>query len=97
MVVGVADVDGKLADVVRGRTLTSWPSLAMDIRNAGGTWVDEQVLVDRGLVTSRRPDDLEAFDDKMVEEFASSPPSHAHRWPGGSLSAVSARSRRYWC
>src|SRR5919109_1312473 len=49
------------ADVVRGRTLTSWPSLKTDIRNAGGEWVDEQVVVDGGLVTSRKPDDLDAF------------------------------------
>jgi protease I len=58
------------ADVVRGRTLTSWPSLQTDIRNAGGAWVDEQVHNDRGLVTSRRPDDLPAFCAKMLEEFA---------------------------
>jgi protease I len=58
------------ADVVRGRTLTSWPSLRTDIRNAGGTWVDEEVHVDRGLVTSRRPDDLAAFCDKLVDEVA---------------------------
>jgi protease I len=58
------------ADVVRGRTLTSYPSLRTDIRNAGGTWVDEAVHVDQGLVTSRRPDDLEAFNAKMLEEFA---------------------------
>jgi len=58
------------ADAVRGRTLTSWPSLQTDIRNAGGTWVDEQVHTDRGLVTSRRPDDLPAFCAKMIEEFA---------------------------
>ena len=49
------------ADVVRGRTLTSWPSLRTDIRNAGGNWVDEEVHVDQGLVTSRKPDDLPAF------------------------------------
>src|SRR5215216_3368174 len=55
------------ADVVRGRTLTSWPSLETDIRNAGGEWVDEEVHVDAGLVTSRNPDDLEAFCDKLVE------------------------------
>jgi len=58
------------ADVVRGRTLTSWPSLRTDIRNAGGTWVDEEVRVDQGLVTSRRPDDLPAFCAKLVEELA---------------------------
>jgi protease I len=62
------------ADVVRGRTLTSWPSVATDVRNAGGTWVDEEVVVDRQgpsiLVTSRKPDDLKAFNDKIVEVFA---------------------------
>ncbi|HEY8339841.1 MAG TPA: type 1 glutamine amidotransferase domain-containing protein [Egibacteraceae bacterium] len=58
------------ADVVRGRTVTSWPSLRTDIRNAGGTWVDEEVVVDDGLVTSRKPDDLKAFCAKAVEEFA---------------------------
>jgi protease I len=58
------------ADVVEGRTLTSWPSLQTDIRNAGGTWVDEEVHTDAGLVTSRKPDDLEAFCSKAVEEFA---------------------------
>jgi protease I len=58
------------ADVVRGRTLTSWPSLQTDLRNAGATWVDEQVHVDEGLVTSRKPDDLEVFNAKMIEEFA---------------------------
>src|SRR5512142_414181 len=57
------------AGVVRGRTLTSWPTLQTDIRNAGGTWVDEPVVVDSGLVTSRKPDDLPAFVKKMVEEF----------------------------
>jgi protease I len=58
------------ADVVRDRTLTSWPSIKTDIRNAGGTWVDEEVHTDRGLVTSRKPDDLPAFNAKIVEEFA---------------------------
>ncbi|MFG2052981.1 type 1 glutamine amidotransferase domain-containing protein [Micromonospora sp. NPDC048930] len=56
--------------IVRGRRVTSYPSLRTDITNAGGTWVDEQVVVDNGLVTSRRPRDLPAFCDKMVEEFA---------------------------
>jgi protease I len=58
------------ADVVRGRTVTSWPSLQTDIRNAGGNWVDMEVQVDAGLVTSRKPDDLDAFNAKIVEEFA---------------------------
>jgi protease I len=58
------------ADVVRGRTLTSWPSLETDLRNAGAEWVDEEVHVDQGLVSSRKPDDLEAFKAKIVEEFA---------------------------
>ncbi|MGH2429151.1 MAG: type 1 glutamine amidotransferase domain-containing protein [Candidatus Limnocylindria bacterium] len=57
------------ADVVRGRRLTSYPSLRTDIRNAGGEWVDEEVVVDHGMVTSRNPDDLPAFNAKMVEEF----------------------------
>ena len=57
------------AGVVGGRRLTSWPSIQTDIRNAGGEWVDEEVVVDSGLVTSRKPDDLPAFTAKMVEEF----------------------------
>lgn len=58
------------ADVVRGRTLTSYPSLRTDLRNAGATWVDQDVVVDNGLVTSRDPDDIPAFNRKLVEEIA---------------------------
>jgi protease I len=58
------------ADVVKGRTLTSFPTLETDIRNAGGTWVDQEVVVNQGLVTSRNPDDLPAFCAKLIEEFA---------------------------
>jgi len=54
------------ADVVKGRKLTSWPSLQTDIRNAGGAWVDEKVAVDSGLITSRKPDDLDAFCDALL-------------------------------
>ena len=58
------------AGAVKGRTMTSWPSLKADLENAGATWVDEEVVVDNGLVTSRNPDDLPAFCSKMVEEFS---------------------------
>jgi protease I len=58
------------AGVLKGRTITSWPSLQTDIRNAGGNWVDEEVHVDSGLVTSRKPDDLDAFNAKTIEEIA---------------------------
>jgi protease I len=57
------------AGVVRGRTLTSWPAIKTDVRNAGGNWVDQEVVVDNGLVTSRKPDDIPAFNKKMIEEF----------------------------
>src|SRR6059058_5507853 len=70
---GVANPDFLRADeddVVKGRTLTSWPSLQTDLRNAGATWVDEEVVVDAGLVSSRNPDDLPAFCAKLVEELA---------------------------
>ena len=66
------------ADLVRGRKLTSWPSLKTDIRNAGGEWVDEEVVVDQGLVSSRKPDDLPAFCAKIVEEFAEGRHDVAH-------------------
>jgi len=57
------------AGVVRGRTLTSWPAIKTDVKNAGGKWVNEEVVVDNGLVTSRKPDDIPAFNKKMIEEF----------------------------
>ena len=58
------------AGVLTGRKITSWPSLQTDLRNAGANWVDEEVVVDAGLVSSRNPDDLPAFNAKIVEEFA---------------------------
>lgn len=58
------------ADVVRGRTITSWPSLQTDLRNAGAQWVDQEVVVDEGLVSSRNPQDIPAFNRKMIETFA---------------------------
>jgi protease I len=67
------------AGVVRDRKVTSWPSLQTDIRHAGGEWVDERVVVDHGLVTSRKPDDLPAFNEKIVEEFCEG--KHAEQSP----------------
>lgn len=58
------------AGAVKGKTLTSWPSLQSDLRNAGANWVDRECVVDNGLVTSRKPDDIPAFNEKMIEEFA---------------------------
>jgi protease I len=58
------------ADAVRGREVTSWPSLETDLENAGAKWVDRQVVVDGRLVTSRKPDDIPAFDEKMIQVFA---------------------------
>jgi protease I len=57
------------ATVLRGRTVTSWPAIKTDVRNAGANWVDKEVVVDNGLVTSRKPDDIPAFNEKMIEEF----------------------------
>jgi protease I len=64
------------ADVVEGRTLTSWPSLRTDLLNAGARWVDKEVVVDGNLTTSRKPDDLPAFNKQIVEAF-SQVPQHA--------------------
>ncbi len=64
------------ADVVAGRTLTSYPSLQTDLRNAGANWVNEEVVCDNGLVTSRKPEDIPAFNDKMIEEIKEG--RHAH-------------------
>jgi len=60
------------AGAVRGRTITSWPSLKTDIRNAGGTWVDEEVVLSNGVVTSRKPDDIPAFNKQMIDLFSKS-------------------------
>jgi protease I len=80
------------ADVVRGRTLTSYPSIKTDIENAGGHWVDEEVVVDRGLVSSRKPDDLPAFCAKIVEEFAEGVhDEQAEAYRESAREAVSAR------
>src|SRR3954453_10574333 len=73
------------ADVVRGRTLTSCPTLQTYIRNAGGNWVDEEVHVDEGLVTSRNPDDIPAFSEKIVEEFCEGK-HEGIKEPGGTAS-----------
>ena len=80
------------ADVVRGRTLTSWPSLQTDLRNAGAEWVDEEVHVDNGLVSSRKPDDLPAFIAKVIEEIDEG--KHEGQTPSGqqSLSGTAAPS-----
>lgn len=58
------------ADVVRGRKITSWPSLKTDLSNAGASWVDQEVVVDNGLITSRNPDDIPAFNQQMIQAFA---------------------------
>jgi protease I len=74
------------AGIVKGATLTSWPSLKTDIENAGGTWVDEECCVDSGLTTSRKPDDIPAFNAKIIEEFAEGPHEDA---PQPAASATS--------
>jgi protease I len=75
------------ADVVRGRTITSWPSLKTDLKNAGADWVDREVVVDDGLVSSRKPDDIPAFNLKMIEEFSEGFNSRARRPQGARRSA----------
>lgn len=69
------------ADLVRGRTMTSWPALRVDLKNAGANWVDEEVVVDNGLVSSRKPDDIPAFNRKMIEEFAEGKHRGMHQPP----------------
>ena len=76
------------ADVVRGRRMTSYPSVKKDLMNAGANWVDEEVVVDNGLVTSRKPDDIPAFNAKMIEEFAEG--RHAPQ-PAGSAHAAGSK------
>jgi len=77
------------ADIVRGRSVTSWPSLETDLRNAGADWVDREVVTDEGIVTSRKPSDIPAFNRKMIEEFAEG--IHASR---GARAASSASETR---
>ena len=70
------------AGIIRGKTVTSWPAIKTDVRNAGANWVDQEVVVDNGLVTSRKPDDIPAFNKKMIEEFGES----RHRATSGTAS-----------
>jgi protease I len=78
------------ADVVRGLRVTSWPSLETDLENAGAEWTDAPVVVDRGIVTSRKPDDIPAFNEKMIEEFAEG----LHGQPGHRAKARTAGGAR---
>jgi protease I len=84
------------AEVVRGRKVTSWPSLETDLRNAGAEWVDQEVVVDQGLVTSRNPDDLPPFCSKLVEEIAEGSHVGQHAWiRGGRTHVRPPRARPY--
>jgi protease I len=74
------------AGAVKGRTVTSWPSLKTDLRNAGASWVDQEVVVDHGLVTSRKPEDIPAFNKKMIEEFAEG--RHDRAKPGAMAGTI---------
>jgi protease I len=80
------------AGAVRGRTITSWPSLQTDIKNAGGDWVDREVVTDEGIVTSRKPDDIPAFNRKMIEEFGEG--IHADRRMTATASDAAADQAR---
>jgi len=84
------------ADAVRGRSVTSWPSLRTDLRNAGADWVDREVVTDEGLVTSRKPDDIPAFNKEMIEEFAEG--NHSSRTtaaqPGAQRSTITHGAER---
>jgi protease I len=80
------------ADIVEGRTVTSWPSLRTDLQNAGANWVDREVVVEQGLVTSRRPDDLQAFCAEMIEEFAEGIHDRSSA-PQSSMAAMAAGTR----
>src|SRR5437870_6915145 len=73
------------AGVIRGRTLTSWPAIKTDVKNAGGNWVNEEVVVDNGLVTSRKPDDIPAFNEKMIEEFCEGRHARQTQFAGAEL------------
>jgi protease I len=80
------------ANAVDGRSVTSWPSLRTDLENAGAEWVDREVVTDQGLVTSRKPDDIPAFNRKMIEEFAEG--IHQEQHAGSSLGASATRPRK---
>lgn len=81
------------ADAVRGRTVTSWPSLQTDLRNAGATWVDREVVTDNGLVTSRKPDDIPAFNRKMIEAIGEGIHAAPHATAAGATGATGATGR----